>query len=116
MTQFSRSMTIECWGTGVDFYVSTPLYVVSNLYKRKYGTLIAPLPIAVVTGSLAQLGKKYLWQVRRGVLSDVFIYAPVLILEPLMLGSRLLVPWGSWKFLFALLESDGLLPCHHDCV
>ncbi len=29
MTQFSRSMKIECWGTGVDFLVVTPFYVVS---------------------------------------------------------------------------------------
>ncbi len=35
MTQFSRSMHVECWGSGVDFLVVTPFYVVSNLFKRK---------------------------------------------------------------------------------
>jgi hypothetical protein len=36
--------------------------VVSNLYKRQTGTLIAPMPIALVRGTLAQLGKPYVWQ------------------------------------------------------
>jgi len=63
MTQFSRSMKVECWGTGVDFLVVTPFYVVSNLYKRKTGTIVAPLPIKLVEGSFRQLGKKYIWQV-----------------------------------------------------
>mmetsp|Transcript_7554 Transcript_7554/g.8230 ORF Transcript_7554/g.8230 Transcript_7554/m.8230 type:complete len:330 (-) Transcript_7554:1446-2435(-) len=62
ITQFSRSMKIEWWDSGVDFYVVTPFYVVSNLYKRKSGTIIAPMPIELVKGTLAQLGKKYLWQ------------------------------------------------------
>lgn len=56
-------MKIEWWDSGVDFYVVTPFYVVSNLYKRKSGTIIAPMPIELVKGTLAQLGKKYLWQV-----------------------------------------------------
>eukprot|EP01034_Spumella_vulgaris_P028591 gene28591-35474_t len=62
MTQFSRSMKIECWGTGVDFLVVTPFYVVSNLYKRKTGTVIAPMPIELVKGTLAQVGKKWVFQ------------------------------------------------------
>jgi 17beta-estradiol 17-dehydrogenase / very-long-chain 3-oxoacyl-CoA reductase len=62
MTQFSRSMHVECWGTGVDFLVVTPFYVVSNLYKRRSGTIIAPMPIELVKGTLAQLGKKWVWQ------------------------------------------------------
>jgi 17beta-estradiol 17-dehydrogenase / very-long-chain 3-oxoacyl-CoA reductase len=62
ITQFSRSMHVECWGTGVDFLVVTPYYVVSNLYKRKTGTLIAPMPIELVKGTFAQLGKQYVWQ------------------------------------------------------
>ncbi len=62
MTQFSRSMKIEWWDSGVDFYVATPFYVVSNLYKRKSGTIIAPMPIKLVEGVLCQLGKRYLWQ------------------------------------------------------
>ena len=63
MTQFTRSMKVECWGSGVDFLVVTPFYVVSNLYKRKSGTIIAPMPIELVKGTLAQLGKKYIFQV-----------------------------------------------------
>lgn len=62
ITQFSRSLSVECWGTGVDCYVCTPYYVVSNLYKRKTGTLLAPMPEVLVQGTLDQLGKKYLWQ------------------------------------------------------
>jgi hypothetical protein len=65
ITQFSRSMHVECWSTGVDFLVVTPFYVVSNLYKRQYGTIVAPLPIKLVEGSFKQLGKKYIWQVGR---------------------------------------------------
>ena len=55
-------MKVEWWDSGVDFYVVTPFYVVSNLYKRKSGTIIAPMPIALVKGTLAQLGKKHLFQ------------------------------------------------------
>lgn len=62
MTQFTRSMKVECWGSGVDFLVVTPFYVVSNLFKRKSGTIIAPMPIELVKGTLAQLGKKYIFQ------------------------------------------------------
>ena len=62
ITQFSRSMHVECWGTGVDFLVVTPFYVVSNLYKRKSGTLIAPMPIELVKGTFKQLGKQMIWQ------------------------------------------------------
>lgn len=63
MTQFSRSMKVECWGSGVDFLVVTPFYVVSNLFKRKSGTIIAPMPIELVKGTMAQLGKKFIFQV-----------------------------------------------------
>lgn len=62
ITQFSRSMQVEAWGTGVDFLVVTPYYIVSNLYKRKGGTLLAPMPDKLVTGTLSQLGKRYVWQ------------------------------------------------------
>ncbi len=55
-------MKVEWWGSGVDFYVVTPFYVVSNLYKRKSGTIVAPMPIELVKGTLAQLGKPYVWQ------------------------------------------------------
>lgn len=62
MTQFTRSLKIEWWDSGVDFLAVTPFYVVSNLYKRKSGSLLAPMPIKLVEGTLAQLGKKYIWQ------------------------------------------------------
>jgi len=60
--QFSRSLHIENWGTGLDFYVVTPFYIVSNLFKRKSGTVLAPMPAALVSGTLAQMGKKWVWQ------------------------------------------------------
>ncbi len=60
--QFSRSLHVENWGTGVDFYVVTPFYIVSNLFKRKSGTIVAPMPAALVSGTLSQLGKKWVWQ------------------------------------------------------
>lgn len=63
MTQFSRSMHMEYYRTGIDFLVAMPLYVVSQKYRKEKGTIFAPMPIALVTGSLQQLGKKYLWQV-----------------------------------------------------
>jgi hypothetical protein len=62
ITQFSRSMHVELWDSGVDFLVVMPFYVVSNLYKRKSGTIIAPMPIKLIEGTLSQLGKKYIWQ------------------------------------------------------
>lgn len=55
-------MKIEWWDSGVDFLAVTPFYVVSNLYKRKTGTIIAPMPIKLVEGTLSQLGKRYIWQ------------------------------------------------------
>lgn len=59
MTQFSRSMHVEMWGSGVEFYAATPMYVVSNLYKRKQGSLFAPMPIELVKGILSQIGKAH---------------------------------------------------------
>jgi 17beta-estradiol 17-dehydrogenase / very-long-chain 3-oxoacyl-CoA reductase len=70
ITQFSRSMSVECWGSGVDYLVVTPFYVVSNLYKRTSGTIVAPMPLELVKGTLAQLGKKYVWQVRNILLYE----------------------------------------------
>jgi hypothetical protein len=55
-------MHVELWGSGVDFLVVTPFYVVSGLYKRKEGTLIAPMPIKLIEGTMSQLGKQYVWQ------------------------------------------------------
>jgi hypothetical protein len=66
-------MKVEWWDSGVDFYVVTPFYVVSNLYKRKSGTIIAPMPIALVKGTLAQIGKKYIWQVSFISLTALFL-------------------------------------------
>ncbi len=63
ITQFSRSLSIEWWGSGVDFLVVTPFYISgTQLYKKKGGTLLAPMPIELVKGTFKQLGKKYIWQ------------------------------------------------------
>jgi hypothetical protein len=62
MTQFSRSLKVEWWDSGVDFYVVTPFYIVSNLYKRRSGTIVAPMPAALVQGTLAQIGKRMVLQ------------------------------------------------------
>jgi len=63
MTQFTRSLHIEHWGSGVDFLVVTPFYIGgTNLYKAPQGTILAPLPSVLVKGTLAQLGKTYIWQ------------------------------------------------------
>lgn len=62
MTQFSRSLSIENWDSGIDYLVVTPFYIVSNLFKRKSGTIIAPMPSALVKGTLHNVGKKWVWQ------------------------------------------------------
>lgn len=62
MTQFTRSLKIEYWDSGVDFLVVTPFYVVSNLFKRREGTIIAPMPEKLIEGTLAQIGKRYIWE------------------------------------------------------
>jgi len=80
MTQFTRSLHVEWWDSGVDFLVVTPFYIVSNLYKRKAGTVLAPMPSALVRGALAQLGKKYVWQGHgywfHGLLGNLASYYP----------------------------------------
>ena len=58
--QFSRSMHVECWGTGVDFLAVTP-YKVQGA-NATHGTLICPLPSKLVDGTMSQLGKQYVWQ------------------------------------------------------
>lgn len=63
ITQFSRSLHLEYLRTGIDILVVMPLFVVSNKYRKDAGTLSAPMPIALVKGTFAQLGKKYFWQV-----------------------------------------------------
>jgi hypothetical protein len=50
-------MHVEMWGSGVEFYAATPMYVVSNLYKRRQGSLFAPMPIELVKGVLSQIGE-----------------------------------------------------------
>lgn len=62
VTQFSRSLKVEWWDSGVDFLVTTPYFIASNSVKKKEGGLITPLPITFVKGTLAQLGKKFIWQ------------------------------------------------------
>jgi len=62
MTQFSRSLSVESWDTGIDYLVVTPFYIVSNLFKRKSGTIIAPMPSVLVKGTLQNVGKKWVWQ------------------------------------------------------
>jgi len=62
ITQFSRSMHVENLYNGIDFLVVTPLYVVSNLFKKDAGTFWWPMPIKLVEGTFAQLGKKMVYQ------------------------------------------------------
>lgn len=50
--------------SGIDWLVVMPLFVVSQKYRKDTGTLFAPMPIKLVTGTFCQLGKQYLWQVR----------------------------------------------------
>mmetsp|Transcript_3209 Transcript_3209/g.4847 ORF Transcript_3209/g.4847 Transcript_3209/m.4847 type:complete len:380 (-) Transcript_3209:779-1918(-) len=61
VTQFSRSMHIECWGSGVDFYVVTPFNVMPEKQKI-YETLLTPSAKTLVKGTLQQIGKQYIWQ------------------------------------------------------
>lgn len=80
MTQFSRTLTVEYWDTGIDFLVVTPFYVVSNLYKRKTGTVVAPMPIKLIEGAFCQLGKKMVWQGHgywfHGLVGNLGLYYP----------------------------------------
>jgi hypothetical protein len=87
-------MKVEWWGSGVDFYVVTPFYVVSNLYKRKSGTLIAPMPIELVKGTFAQLGKPYIFQVKHFTYFVNFLFHLLFFFFAFCsLGSWLLVSW-----------------------
>ena len=63
VTQFSRSMHLECWGSGVDFYVVTPFYVRPERHRRG-ASLFMPVARTLVLGTLSQIGKPYIWQVR----------------------------------------------------
>jgi hypothetical protein len=62
ITQFSRSMHVENLYNGIDFLVVMPLYVVSNLFNKDKGTFFWPMPIKLVEGTFAQLGKKMVYQ------------------------------------------------------
>lgn len=55
-------MHVENLYNGIDFLVVTPLYVVSNLFKKDTGTFWWPMPIKLVEGTFAQLGKKMVYQ------------------------------------------------------
>ena len=81
ITQFSRSMHVENLDSGIDFLVVTPLYVVSNLFKKGKGDLFWPMPIKLVEGSFRQLGKKMVYQGHgywmHGLLSNAAQWNPI---------------------------------------
>ena len=64
VTQFSRSMHLECWGSGVDFYVVTPFYVRPKRHREGASLFFTPVARTLVLGTLSQIGKQYIWQVR----------------------------------------------------
>lgn len=64
-------MHLEYLKSGIDILVVMPLYVVSNKYRKESGTLYAPMPIALVKGTFAQLGKKYFWQVKNKIFNKI---------------------------------------------
>lgn len=57
---FSRSMSVELWGTGVTMHAHIPLYVVTKMAipneKRRKPTLTCPMPAAWARSSLAAIG------------------------------------------------------------
>lgn len=55
-------MHVEHLRDGVDFLVVMPLYVVSNLFRKDTGSFFWPMPIKLVEGTFAQLGKKMVYQ------------------------------------------------------
>mmetsp|Transcript_38103 Transcript_38103/g.75955 ORF Transcript_38103/g.75955 Transcript_38103/m.75955 type:complete len:324 (+) Transcript_38103:82-1053(+) len=87
ITQFSRSMHVENLKNGVDFLVVMPLYVVSNLFRKDKGDLFWPMPIKLVEGTFAQLGKKMVYQGHgywmHGVLSLAAQYSPLSLMNNL---------------------------------
>lgn len=54
-------MHVECWGTGIDFLAVTP-YKIGTISNKSASSLIQPLPINFIKGTLSQLGKQYVWQ------------------------------------------------------
>lgn len=73
-------MHVENLHNGIDFLVVTPLYVVSNLFRKGKGDIFWPLPIKLVEGTFAQLGKKMVYQGHgywmHGLLSLIAQYSP----------------------------------------
>ena len=73
-------MHVENLHNGIDILVVMPLYVVSNLFKKGKGDLFWPMPIKLVEGTFAQLGKKMVYQGHgywmHGVLSLLAQYSP----------------------------------------
>lgn len=54
--QFTRSLHYEYKEYGIDCIAVTPYYFISNLYKRKKPTLMAPFPESIVRSTLPLLG------------------------------------------------------------
>ena len=54
--QLTRSMHYEYKEFGVDCLSITPYYFVSNMFKRRKGTYLAPLPSDIVDPALLNLG------------------------------------------------------------
>lgn len=54
--QFTRSLHYEYKEYGIDCISVTPYYFISNLYKRKKATLMAPFPESIVRSTLPLLG------------------------------------------------------------
>jgi len=81
VTQFTRSLHMEYHRSGIDVLVVMPLYVVSNLFRKDTGSLFWPMPIKLVEGTFAQLGKRFVWQGHgywmHGVLSLATQYNPL---------------------------------------
>ena len=54
--QFTRSMHYEYKEFGIDCISVTPYYFISNLYKRKKATFMAPFPETIIKATLPLLG------------------------------------------------------------
>lgn len=54
--QFTRSLHYEYKEYGIDCISVTPYYFISNLYKRKKATFMAPFPESIVRSTLPLLG------------------------------------------------------------
>uniref|UniRef100_A0A7S2KZI6 Estradiol 17-beta-dehydrogenase 12 n=2 Tax=Leptocylindrus danicus TaxID=163516 RepID=A0A7S2KZI6_9STRA len=54
--QLTRSMYYEFKEYGIDCISVTPYYFVSNLFKRGTGTVLSPMPIAIIKNTTKYLG------------------------------------------------------------